>query len=134
MADQSINNSGGDVKINCAQYNLGKRRLANTQINEWLSKQSMGVAICQNIILRAREKNLKEGLTARKLKSSILESGRISHLTINDKHKSIARVNNKNREKIHIWCKSLNRFAKGSLHPILEISIQTQFKLFKWRQ
>ena len=133
MADQSINNSGGVVKINCAQYNLGKRRLANIQINEWLSKQSMGVAICQNIILRAREKNLKEGLTARKLKSSILESGRISHLTINDKHKSIARVNIKNREKIHIWCKSLIRCAKGSWHPILEISIQIQFKLFKWR-
>ena len=88
--------------------------------------------MCKYNIAR-KGKNLKEGLTAKKLQSSVLESGRNSHLTINDKYKRVARGNTKNREKIHIWCKSLIRCAKGRWHPILEISIQTQFKLFKWR-
>ena len=92
-----------------------------------------GEGMCKYNIAR-KGKNLKEGLTAKKLQSSVLERGRISHLTINDKHKSIARVSIKNRVKIHIWCKSLIRFAKGSWHPILEISIQIQSKIFKWRK
>ena len=67
----------------------------------------------------AREGKLKEGSTVKPLQSSILTS---FHIRVNVICKCKARARIKNRVKIHTSGKSLERFAKGSWHPILEIS------------
>ena len=49
MAETTCSNNVNEdyVQFNCAQFNLGKRRLANIQTNEWLSKHQAGLALCQ---------------------------------------------------------------------------------------
>ena len=56
MAGVTCNNSVNEdiVQLNCAQFNLGKRRMAKVQINKWLSKHQAGLALCQ-------ETNQKKG-------------------------------------------------------------------------
>ena len=52
----SFNNSymEGGAQSKCAQFNLGKMKPVNIQINEWLSKQQEGLALFQ-------EPNQKKG-------------------------------------------------------------------------
>ena len=49
MAETTCSNNVNEdyVQFNCAQFNLGKRRFANIQTNEWLSKHQAGLALCQ---------------------------------------------------------------------------------------